>query len=346
MKVSKIISLLTATILAMTVTMRTANSADIPLLNAMQNDIFRIVEHKNGYITKEMHDDFWSQIPEEKIKTPQIRQGTILDLNATLLMGYSLKKEALESTRASMKAGKIIHTPGYKEARRDYLTLGKLPQNKQLIDDLLASNDAMIKAGATGSPFQSPKGPIPITAELLDTVQQGINGQVARIKLLISPDWNPHISETRYPQAHIAIRSIVPFNVLVRGRSSAERGPVMSVLFENAIDENRNVVVSYVNLGTPLGNPENDMAQLVAAIAQATNSKFLAPISHETWRGMSSAKGDIQSTHTGGSSFMSVRIVNLPQYTGYLILRVGSTISLPDSSLTLHSLEESLQIID
>lgn len=333
-------------IIAIFTTTPSTSHAEKFMITYEQLDIYNTVSAEDGYITKELHDEFWSMMPEEEMNDPEKRKIIISSLETTLLLRERLQKELWNSIKASMAKKKVVQTPDYKQVQSAFLASVTDPAAKRDMEQRMAFNDAMIKAAATGVPIETPKGPISITPGLLAKALPGLDASLVRTQLLVSPDWSPPMLKILYPRAHVAITSIIPFRTRQKVDIGSADHLATSVILENTVSEDRTLTVSYTNEGQPMKNPEAMTAQILTSVSEENGFSLLAPIAKERWRGLHSAKGIFKITSHDTTSFMSLRLVDLPHHTGYMYLTAESGLSTDDASQMLKSLEESLQFID
>ncbi|GAB3457627.1 hypothetical protein [Insolitispirillum peregrinum] len=320
--------------------------ADTPALTSRQEEIGRIALDPNGYITKELHDEFWSFMPEDEMNDPVQRKNLSAEIDAGIGLSVRLRKELWDSVEASLAARRVVKTPGYEQANRAFMAMSDNPVIKQDLARVIAVNEETLKAAATGSPIQIADGLAYITMDTLADARKGQEGSLARVRLLASPDWKPVVREFRYPAAHVAILSIIPYVYQQKSVSEANKPRMTSTLLGNAIDASRSVTITYNEIGLKIKDPKTVMPRIVKEATKGINAKTIAQTASEKWRGMDSSSAISQAKVSDTSVFIAVTAVNTPHYDGYMVLTAWSELSALDASATLEALKSSIQIID
>lgn len=322
-----------------------AHAADTGL-SPRQLEIMQTALAPDGFVSPQLHAEFWSLAPPEVRRDPKIRDAFVALVDRTLVSGVRFQRESWASMKASIAARRVVKTPGYEDAKRAVLSASSLPQYVGQARTGVANAEGMIKAAADGAPFQTPRGTIYITPEMVDQVLNGLEGSVARFRILTTPEWAPQVRENRYPEAHVAILSAVPFAV-ERKTITVENGRSgNTVMLNNTVSETEFVGVHYTHHGAVFADPKGAVIRIAKGGIAGAGAHPISAIMGDTWRGLNSAKGSGKADTSEGTVFVSVRAVELRKYLGSLSLVAVSTKSKVDADMLLENLERSLQIID
>jgi len=329
------------TLCAITVVVSLAVSAAHAIasdLSPRQLEIIRTVLGADGYVSPQLHAEFWSQMPAEVRRDPKFARALHYIIDNT---GVPFQRETWASTKASLSARRVVKTPDYESARKSVLNAPPLPEIERAVNNA----EAMIRAAAEGTPFQTPRGPLYVTQELVDQVLSGLDGSIARFRLLAAPEWAPEVTETRYPEARVTILSEVPFALKRETLTADNRGPVTVITLSNRLSEVDRLGVSYAH-GSPLADPRGAVIGAAKGGIRSTGAEPISPILASQWRGHVSATGAGKADTSEGALFVSMRTVELRQQAGLLSLFALSGKSKLDADALLDNLERALQVID
>jgi uncharacterized protein len=313
-------------------------------LNQRQTEIMQIVLSPDGYITPELHAEFWSFVPPEVHNNAAARAAFLKVMEAPIANAVFFQRETWASIKSSLTAKRIVKTTRYEEAKQ--AALSTLLEFQVPAQHGIANAEGMIRAAAEGKPFQSDKGPFYITTEVVEKVLAGLDGAVARMKLLSDPEWKVELKETRYPSAHVATLSAIPFSVEHNIVMSENGQNAKLTILSNQIDETDFVGISFADYGAVWPDPERAIIQTAKAALSSTGAIPFGNALLMWWRGRRSATTQGRSETSQGTLFISVRVVELPEYKGALILTSTSGRSKIEADFLLESLERSTQVID
>ena len=306
-------------------------------LTPRQTEIIQTVLNVEGFITEALHKEFWITAPPEVRNDARARAQFVQFIDRAIAVGVQFQRESWASVKLSLEAGRVVKSPGYELARKNILSL---PQSRQGV----ANAEAMIKAAATGQPFQTPRGPAYITPELVDQVLAGLDGSIARFRRLVSPDWKETVTERRYPDAHVAILSQAPF-ALERQEITAENGKTVAmVMLTKRLNETDFVSISFTDFGGAWSDPKG-AAMRTAKATLAGSGATPSAVSAALWRNRLSASGDGTARTAEGPVYVSVRVVEMRELGGALSFLSVTEKSKIDAGLLREQLEQSTQLL-
>jgi len=246
--------------------------------------------------------------------------------------------------KASLEAGRVVKTPGYAIAKKSVLNTSMVPQHKRQFQQAVANAEAMIEAAAEGKPFKTPRGTIYVTPEMVNQVLAGFDGSVARFRRLANPDWEETVSEHRYPKAHVAIVSQVPFAV-ERQELAVENGrKVKMTLLTNRLNETDFLGVTFSDYGGAWVDPEGAVIRTVKATLKGTGATP-SVVSSSKWRDRLSALGNGQAQTSQGILYISTRAVEMRELGGALIFIAVTQTSKVEADMLRKGLERSTQLL-
>ena len=184
------------------------NAAQADELSPRQNEIIRTTMAADGWLTEDMHKEFWAQVP------PSVRSNseTIKFLTQVIGEGINFHRETWESVMMSLQAGRVIKSPGYEAAKADILASPTAELLREQNAAGINSAERLISAAANKvARLVTPKGTLYITDELVAQTIAGLDASICRMKQLVNPSWAPKIEETRYADVYVRIFPDRPF---------------------------------------------------------------------------------------------------------------------------------------
>lgn len=310
-----------------------------------KNEILRIVRAADGYVTEELHQEFWTLIRLESNARSDL--STTIDNLKNDLIGPSarLGRETWLSARMSLRAGKVVRSDGLNQAIHDAST--SVPS--EAIAQSIASVDRVLTAAANRTPLRTSDGPIFINEDLISATLAGMEGSVRRLEILLTPDWGLPLEAYEYEDTHVTILAPWPF-AHERSELTVQTGQkaflsdlsrtispkqMVYVSFSAPIDDRR------PSWDDPQGTAIRNIEASLQAVGAASNSVY-----GENWRGLISATGSGSVEGSGQKLFVSSRSVFVPQHRGFLTFIATSELSLLDSLQLLDELEAQTQLQD
>lgn len=311
-------------------------------LTPRQIEIIQIVLNTDGgYISKELHSEFWGLIQSDISIIDLTRVVPFIEKQ--LVIGMQFQRECWTSMKKSIEAGKVIKTPEYELTKEDFIFLA-LPEAKDKVQSSIIISDAMIEAAGKNTPFKSSRGTIYITPELVNKVLSGLDASFFRSRRLINPKWNQEIREYLYPEAHIAVLSDSPYVVEKKNLVSENQKGIELITLTNQLDKNSAVCISFSHHGFSLSDSKGAIIRNAKSILTGTGAT-ISTIYSSPWRGQDSVQGEGALKTSDGIFYISVRTVELREQKGILSFMAGSDTSKIETDLMREQLEQSIQII-
>lgn len=313
-------------------------------LSSRQMEIMQTVMSVEGFITKELHSEFWASFSPAIRDDAMLRGAIVRFLDRSIAAGVRFQRESWASIKASLEAGRVVKSPGYAEAKKGVLSASTIPQYKRQSQRAVANSEGMIEAAAEGKPFQSPRGPIYITPEVVNQVLAGLDGSLARFRRLANPDWEETVTEHRYPEAHVAILSQVPFAV-ERQELAAENGRnVKMISLTNRLNETDFIGIMFSDYGQAWADPEGAIVNTVKETLRGTGA-IPSLVFSVKWRGRLSASGNGEARTSVGTLYASTRVVEMRELGGALVFMAITLTSKVEADMLREDLERSTQLL-
>jgi hypothetical protein len=313
-------------------------------LTPRQMEIIETVVSVEGFITKEIHGEFWSSLPSAIRKDADTRAAFVRFIDKSIAAGVRFQRESWSSMKLSLETGRVMKSPSYAIAKKSVLNASSLPQYKRQSQQAVSNAEAMINAAANRKPFQTPRGPMYITPELVNQVLASLDGSVARFRRLTNPDWEETVTEHRYPEAHVAILSQMPF-ALERQEVTAENGRMVEmVTLTNRLNETDFVAVSFYAYGGTWADPEGAAIRTLEATLKGTGATPSVVYS-SMWRKRLSASGNGAAQTSEGSVYASARVVEMREHGGALLFIAVTETSKIYADTLRQGLELSTQVL-
>ena len=198
------------------INIESSNSAPAEL-SQRQIKIIQTVLNPDGYISKELHSEFWGLMPVEVRDNKKARNAIVYFMEKNFVFGIQFTREGFASMKVSLEAGRVVKTPGYESARNKLYT-SVPPQARQKIQKSIDNAEGMIKAAAENKPFKSNRGTIYITQEMLNQVLAGFDASSSRASRLMSPEWGQKDTQPRVSSKgtkDFVVKKKEPLNVLL-----------------------------------------------------------------------------------------------------------------------------------
>lgn len=310
--------------------------------NVRQREIAQTVIAPQGYVSARLHAEFWSSIPAHLRDNPQFREDFSRAVTKAFATHTGFLRGLWESARESLLARRMILTPAYDDARATLLEEAS-STGEANTRAMIEKAEEMLRAAAENKPFSTPKGLVYVTPEQVEETLRGLDASLARFHLLLAPVWQPEIKETKYPEAHVAILSPVPYTVS-RKPITTEHGRTEIVVLTHRAEEKDFLFLAFVTAPMLLESEHSVLTMAKGGLAAW--GQLAAPVVASQWRGLASATGNGSADTAKGRAFLSVRSVELRQHSGFLVLTAVSERSGLDAEMLMEELERSLIILD
>lgn len=313
-------------------------------LSQRQREILLTALNAEGWLTEEMHREFWGAVLPEVRSDPEMVAGIVATLDRISTLGIRFQREAWASMRLSLQERRVTKTTDYERAKAAVMASSSLPGLWEEQAELGALNtERMIEAAASGRPFVSDRGTFYVTEELVDRALAGLDGSLHRFQRLTNPIWAIDVDEWRYPDAHVRILWDGPFNMEFEeitfwgGRRGTTR------ILQSRLSEHEFVQLGFTRFERRWANPEAAAMSVARATLAAMGVERVTPVG-TYWRGRVSAEASGSASTSEGSVHAAVRVVAAPEHQGAWMF-LGLTIASEALALLLRALlEEATQL--
>ncbi len=313
-------------------------------LSARQIEIVRTVQSVEGYIDRNLYDEFWALMPLEMKNSPESRQLLIEFFEEVSDERGLFMTESWLSAKASLEAKRIVRTQEYIDAQRAALNASVNQAYQSKIRESIASAERLIVAAATGNPIDTPGGKMFITSDLIERVLSGIDASEFRVAKLVSPLWDDGLIEFRYPEAHVSILAASPF-VLERMKIKTVEGrEVDMVTLSRSVNKSSHQMISYSGAGGDLVDPSKSVISVAKAGISGAGATAITHTASVDWRGRTSATAMGSAKTSEGEFFVAVRVVAVPEVRGFVQFMVVTDLSGAEAMYMRGVLEESSNI--
>ncbi len=308
-------------------------------LSARQNEIMRITLASDGWLTEDMHREFWAQIPVSDRSNPVMK----MFLEQVLSEGLDFQRGTWKSVMFSLQAGQVTKSPDYESAKARILSSSTSVLLQEQNATAIKNAESLMDAAANKSVFVTPRGKVYITYELVSKTISGLESSLCRARQLANPNWNPKVEETKYSDAHVRILSDCPFRIEYQD-VSAETGKKtrITMLLYAASPTNR-LAVEFISTGAQFAVPQESIEHMALSALTGMGIVGVNPINSQ-WRGRASSEASGSFASSQGTIYASVRAVSAPEYQGvwaFLAVTPGSKV---EAQIQRNSLEASTQL--
>lgn len=179
-------------------------SLNIPVLALTQNQMYIIHQTLNvdqGKVTKQMHTDFWNEVPND------LKQDIVKYLETTGVMaklmkdGMNYQMELWKSALVSYQNQQVFKSDDYLEAKaiiNDFINrvsknITDPVERDQIINQMktsMTNSNNLLESAAARRDMQSVQGPIvELSEERIKFVISGIEKSFSRIDKLLQSEW-------------------------------------------------------------------------------------------------------------------------------------------------------------
>jgi len=319
----------------------TANSGD---LSPRQKEILRTVISADGYITQDLHREFWNLVPHQILDSDaKVAEYRRLAAGLTGRM-MRLDQEYWLSLDSTLSAGRLVRSPGLEQAKQSALNASALPEIRNPVSKSIESGERMLAAVAEGRPIQTAKGLVYVTPEMTKQVLSGLEGSSARFAMLVDPEWHEANREYQYPEAHVSILSPTPFSVEASELGSENGGKIKEIQLSRRVAEGSYLSVGFASYGNAWADPDGAAIRTARASLASVGASVSSPISGK-WRDRVSATADGKADSSNGPIYVSVRVVEMRDLPGVLIFLAVTDRSAVDGMEMLDRLTDSTQLL-
>ena len=172
----------------------------------------------------------------------------------------------------------------------------------------------------------------------------GLEGSVTRFRRLMTPAWQQEVKEYRYPEAHVALLTDIPFTVERQVLTLENRRSTNIIMLTKRLNETDSVGISFYDYGAILADPNGAVIR-VARKALTRIGAIPSTIVSTPWRDRRSALGKGSANTSEGTIYASVRVVEMPEHLGSLVFLAATPTSKLEAGLLREQLERSTQLL-
>ena len=315
-----------------------------PELNTRQMEIMRTVRSVDGYIDKALHDEFWMLMPSALRDSPSAHR-MLRDLLAEVGEAREdLQEQTWLSAYESLKAGRVVRTAAYLEAKEASLNASANPGYQARIRDSIASAERLLEAAGSGTPLDVHGGRTYITSDLIEQVLSGIRASEFRFAKLVSPSWDDRPTEFKYPEAHVSILALAPFTLERREIRNPGTRDIEMISLSQTLNPSTYVAVSFAANGGRYSDPVKSLVSNARAGVEGAGATGRPPVFIK-WRGFDSATAAGQARTSEGDVYVSVRVAEIPRLNGIIQFIAVSQLSAAEALNQRGILEDSSNIL-
>jgi len=323
-----------------------------PRMTARQEEIIRIVRSSDGYITKELHDEFWSSVPFTGRQMDQFKDLLASTVEKVIGPAQTLGYETWHSALLSLRAARVVRSEGLDPAIQLAMRASSLPSYRNKMQESVYDIDRILTAAADGTPLQTKEGPIFVNEDMIAATLAGIEGGTDRFKILIDPTWNPSLRYFEHPKLHISVLAPWPFTPS-KSVVTLATGMVSDFYkLEQSVSDSQFKFIGFASYSegirlskVDLSDPTKSVLKNVESGLKAVGATPATIPRAEVWRGRVSAEGSGYVVDPQAEGFVALRSVYLSEHEGFLVLTATSLNSLSDAQAVLDELEQQTQIL-
>ena len=322
----------------------TSLAANAQQMSARHQVIMATALRADGWLTEQMHKEFWATMPPEIKNDPKAQEQVAAVVGRMMLPAVRFQRETWTSIRLSLNARRVVKTPDFDRAAEDLMGSTPDAATRKKVEAGIATAIQLMAAASSGKPMDSAaRGSFYVNAEMIEEVLAGIDGSAFRFGRLVAPAWTAKSTEATYSRIHASVLWEGPFQLESQDLKIESGKSARVVLAGQRLSE-----VDYVQIGfmSPIvagGDPAPLLIRVAAASFRAIGIHDAKPLA-ATWRGRSAAEGSGKVSTTDGTIYMSIRVVEAPEHGG-LWQFVGVTHrSLIEASTLRTALEQATQL--
>jgi hypothetical protein len=317
-----------------------AGAAQADEMSIRQSEIFRTAFRADGWLTEDMHREFWTAAPAADRSNSEVRKFLERAGGQALIF----QRESWESIKSSLQAGRVIKSPGYETAKSTVLSSSTAALAREQVATGIKNAEGLIDAAATGKPFVTARGTFYVTDELVSQTIAGLEASFCRFQQLADPTWNRKVEERKYVDVHVRILSDCPFrrefhDIAVDGKK------VRVSELAYAISDKDQLGVTFAAVEGQFSSPEQSVARIAQAALRGMGIIEAKPMTSR-WRGRVSSEAVGTMASSQGTIYASVRVIEAREHLGAWTFMSLSLQSLVDANARRESLEASTQLDD
>ncbi len=225
----------------------------------------------------------------------------------------------------------------------------------------LTQADALLFAAANKAPLPSPSGPVPVTQERITGVLSRLDSALARLDLLLKPDYTPRPVARPYQDAGVVLTWPTPFAVDRIGPTAASQSDpngslkgtqgaatrqrvTGSTTLTNRTGPDSFLFVTAITFSGSLPDGKDALERLVrSALAQAGGSE--AQVEPAEWQGRRAAVGEGRASDGKNRAWASAMAIPMPERRMAITLTALSGTSAGTARDLREDLENALALL-
>jgi hypothetical protein len=316
-----------------------ANVAHADEMSPRQREIYRITLQADGWLTEDMHREFWAAFPAADRTNPEIRNLLEKDGGKALMF----QRETWESVMLSLQAGRVIKSPGYEAAKATVLSSSMAALAREQVETGIKNAEGLMDAAATGKPFVTARGTLYVTDELVSQTVAGLEASFCRFQQLANPTWSSNVEERKYADVHVRILSDCPFRRKFSDLTFESGQKARATTLSYAISEKDQLGVTFIAAGL-FAVPEESVARVARGTLSGMGIVEVKNRSSPAGAGRVSSEGSGTVASSQGNIHVSVRVIEAREHLGAWTFMAVSLLSLVDASAHRDLLESSIQL--
>jgi len=322
---------------ALTITISIADAQQ--QLTSDQQQILRTTMNAEGWLTADDHKRFWASILPQ-LNSPEVLAEFRQTMDRVVGLSMRFQLETWRSIQLSEREGRVVKTPDYEDAKRAVMSDSFIGAQAA---PGIQNAEGMLQAAASKSAFNTARGQIYLSADMIERTLSGIEGSSCRMRRLFDPEWKDQATEYKYPAAHVAILNDCPLTV-EQSQITTEQGiTAKMVTLSYGVSAHDRIGVTFTALRGQWLDP---VASLTNA-ARATLAGMGIPDTHPavmTWRDHKTAVASGSATLSQGLIGAAVRAIEGPEVQGSWTLMAVSSQSQVEAQAQLSALEDRVML--
>lgn len=312
-------------------------------LSSRQQEIIRIVRSIEGYLTKDLHDEFWRSMPPE-INTPANYKMLADMMKQVSEARENFLRESWVSARASLRAGKVVRTPAYILAKEQVLLASDNPGYRKFILESIAGAERLLLAASTGAPVNTPDGKYYVTEDAAEKALSGIEVSEYRFGRLIKPQWDGQPKEFRYPAAHISVLSLEPFVMERKSVQNAAGQTANMVFLSRTLNKSSHLNIAFSTSRGVFADSNKSLISIANAALSGAGVTGRPPAAL-AWRARNSATAAGVARTSEGDIYVAVRVIEVRELKAVVQMLVATDLSAAEAINLRGQLEDTTNII-
>lgn len=217
----------------------------------------------NGYLDQRNHDEFWASLPSVTQAEPYQFERFHTEVLEALKRKTALQKAFFLSIKMTLEAGKITKAPGLQAAWDAEVAAGRISREAVEKQDRIMNENLAL--ALQGKPVKTSRGEIYVNPFVADLAPAALDSAFARVQLLLDPAWREERREFQYPDAHVAIVSVLPFTKMA-SRYASSGDPASTQNLFQALDGNDQIHVTWLSPEKPPGDGDEFLAKTMDSV--------------------------------------------------------------------------------